>query len=323
MGAGSPDGVPANEFADDDSFEQEDYPDTVMLAPGEFIEESAEPAGFSDVNDSDDGEDESLTVATELAIDRATAAVLATDVDCPAPSKPLSDTIAVTVAAQHHQAHAGLAAIRSLIRGSRYVTWVFTGDNIVQGAYYTQGARSCVEIFAERVRAELRRAGDAVINTGVAGDTATQLLRTLQRRATRYRPEVIGISVGINDAKWGPAGRSDFRRDVREILDRVRTEGSIPLLILPHPIYAPTASNRTDLSTYVQILREEAARDEVPCIDQWNYWRENFSDPEEIRARLGDARIQLGAAGHQDLAALIFRTLEIYDPNSPACLGLK
>ncbi|MES2788412.1 MAG: SGNH/GDSL hydrolase family protein, partial [Planctomycetota bacterium] len=209
--------------------------------------------------------------------------------------------------------HAGLAAIRSLLRGKSPVTWVFTGDNIVQGAGCTEGRRNCVEIFAERLRGELQRAADVVINTGVSGDTATQLLGTLRRRTIRYRPDVTVISLGINDCKAGAAGREPFRRMVRAILDRVRTAGGIPLVILPHPVYVPATRNRADLRQYVEILRQEIVRDEVPAVDQWADWMQNWPDPEDTRSRLYDGRIQLNADAHQHLAALIFKTLEIFD----------
>lgn len=290
-----------------------------------LLGESAQPSGPEVTGDELDARDAFREqFETELEIDRATEAVLAIESsvgnahlansasDDPQPAADFEPQGSA-------ENHAGLASIQSLIQGTRDVTWVFTGDNVVQGAFYTQGSRSCVELFAERIRAELRRAGDVIINTGVAGDTATQLLRTLKRRALRFRPEVVGLSIGINDAKRGTAGRDEFRREVREILDRIRTAGSIPLLILPHPVYLPAASNRAELPQYVEILREESSRDEVPCIDQWSDWQEHWPDPEETRLRLADGRTQLSAAAHQRLAELLFWTLDIYDPESAAC----
>ncbi len=216
---------------------------------------------------------------------------------------------------------AGLAAILSLLQGQRPVTWLFTGDNIVQGTGSTAGQRSCVEIFAERVRGELRRAGDVVINTGVSGDSAAQLLETFRRRVSRYRPDVVAISLGINDCKAGVAGRDAFRRTIRDLLDSVRMAGGIPLVILPHPVYIPATRKRADLRQYVEILRQEIVRDEVPCVDQWDDWLQHWPDPSATKARLADGRIQLNAAAHQHLAGLIFRKLQIFDPQSSACVG--
>lgn len=292
-----------------------------------LLGESVQPSGPEIAGDELDSRDAFREqFETDLELDRATEAVLA--IEPSAADAHLADSAghdtqpAADLEPQHSaENHAGLAAIQSLIQGTRDVTWVFTGDNIVQGAFHTEGMRSCVEIFAERIRAEMRRAGDVIINTGVAGDTAARLLRTLKQRAFRFRPEIVCLSVGINDAKRGPKGRDDFRRDVRDILDRIRTAGSIPLIILPHPVYVPAAANRADLPQYVEILREASLRDEVPCVDQWSDWLENWPDPEETRLRLADGRTQLSAAAHQRLAELMFWTLGIYDEQSPACRG--
>ncbi len=216
--------------------------------------------------------------------------------------------------------HAGLAAILSLLRNKAPVTWLFTGDNVIQGAGSTGGRRSCVEIFAERVRGELRRAGDVVINTGVSGDSVAQLLSTLKRRVTRFHPDVVAISLGINDCKAGAAGRDAFRRAVRELLDRVRTAGAIPLVILPHPVYFPATRQRADLRQYMEILRQEIVRDEIPYVDQWADWLQHWPEPVATQNRLSDGRIQLNADAHQHLAGLIFKTLQIFE-QSPACTG--
>jgi acyl-CoA thioesterase-1 len=255
------------------------------------------------------------------AIERATQAVLA---DTPMRrEKPrdleITDDGISTVNAIRR--HAGLAAILALLRSKTPVTWLFTGDNIVQAAGSTAGWRGCVEIFAERIRGELRRAGDVVINTGVSGDSAPQLLATLKKRVMRFQPDVVAISLGVNDCKSGAVGREAFRSAVQEILERVRTAGAIPLVILPHPVYSPATRNRSDLRQYVEILRQVIVRDEVPCVDQWADWLQNWPDPQATRDRLSDGRIQLGSAGHQRLAGLIFQTLQIFDSQRAAGTG--
>ena len=64
----------------------------------------------------------------------------------------------------------GLEGIKTLLAGKDPVMWVITGDSITHGALHTLGWRSYPEHFAERVRWELRRVRDIVINTGISGD---------------------------------------------------------------------------------------------------------------------------------------------------------
>ena len=69
-------------------------------------------------------------------------------------------------------------------------TWVFTGDSITHGASHTNGFRSYPEHFAERVRYELERFQDIIINTGISGDTADKILESFDWRMdyNHYRP---------------------------------------------------------------------------------------------------------------------------------------
>jgi lysophospholipase L1-like esterase len=206
-----------------------------------------------------------------------------------------------------------------MLRGSTPLVWVFTGDHLAHGARYTSGARNLVEHFGERVRCELKRYLDVVINTGVSGDTARSLHRNLEWRALRFRPDIISVALGMNDAKAGPPGRTSFRKHLRATLDQIRTTGGVPLLHTPNRIHLPAVENRGDLPAYVDILREEADRVDLPLIDHWKHWERLAPEPETLLTWLADGRFQPGAAGHRELAHLLFHELSIFDPASPTC----
>jgi lysophospholipase L1-like esterase len=211
--------------------------------------------------------------------------------------------------------------IRRLLASPHPVVWVFTGDNLAQGAVYTDGARGFVEHFAERVRSELRRVLDLVINTGISGDTARGLLKLYKFRSLRFRPDVVSLCVGMNDAKAGKSGRSAFRRDLRDLLDRTRTIGAVPVLHSPNAIDPQSVFNRADLPGYVQILREEAERFDVPLIDHYRHWKHLALPGDGWRGWLADGRIQPDGSGHRELARLLFHVFGIFDPRSPTCTG--
>ncbi len=81
-----------------------------------------------------------------------------------------------------------LAEVTRRLNEAASTTWVFTGDSITHGALYTEGWRSYPEHFAERVRWELRRFQDVVINTGVIGEGSARLLANLDARVLRFAP---------------------------------------------------------------------------------------------------------------------------------------
>src|SRR5690606_24334953 len=66
--------------------------------------------------------------------------------------------------------------LKSYLESPEPLRWVFTGDSITQGAKHTHGMRAYPEIFAERIRWELGRVRDVVLNTAVSGNTTADLL---------------------------------------------------------------------------------------------------------------------------------------------------
>src|SRR6266571_3512165 len=102
-----------------------------------------------------------------------------------------------------------LAVIQARVADqSAPITWVFTGDSITHGASHTHGERSYPEHFAERVRWEMGRRRDVVVNTGISGDTADGILKDFEHRVARFKPDVVSIMIGMNDCAGGSAMRS-------------------------------------------------------------------------------------------------------------------
>lgn len=213
----------------------------------------------------------------------------------------------------------GLAFLNDLLMSSVPVTWVFTGDSITHGALYTEGWRSFPEHFAERVRWEMRRFQDVVINTGVVGETSKGLLANLEARVLRFRPQVALMLIGMNEAVTGPAGRSGFRENIYEIVGRIREAEAVPVLQTPNTIYQPFAAPWKDLPAYVDIIREVAHQTDSPLVDHWQHWQQVKPDPAQLLSWLQDQSIHPNVYGHREMARLICRTFGIFDPASLTC----
>lgn len=217
------------------------------------------------------------------------------------------------------EASAGLAAVNHLIKGTQPVTWVFTGDSITHGALFTEGWRSFPEHFAERVRWELRRFHDVVINTGVCGERSGGLLKNLSSRVSRFRPDVVLILIGMNDALDGPEGRAGFRENLAEIAGRLREENVIPILQTPNLVYEANCQSRRDLPAYVDVIQDVADRLEIPLIDHWRHWQARKADADGLLGWLQDQSIHPNYLGHREMARLICQSLGVFDPSSMTC----
>lgn len=217
------------------------------------------------------------------------------------------------------EASAGLAAVSHLLRGTQPATWVFTGDSITHGALFTEGWRSFPEHFAERVRWELRRFHDVVINTGVCGERSGGLLASLPARALRFRPDVVLVMIGMNDALAGPDGRAEFRRNLTEIVGRLREEDVIPILQTPNCVYQANCHSRSDLPAYIDAIRDVAEQTEVPLIDHWQHWQSRKPDAQGMLAWLQDESLHPNYLGHREMARLICQAFGVFDPSSMTC----
>ena len=143
---------------------------------------------------------------------------------------------------------------------SRSLTWVFTGDSITHGAKHTHGSRSYVEHFAERVRYELGRGQDVVINTGLSGDKADGLLQHFESRVARFKPDVVSIMIGMNDCMRGLDKREEFRNNLRQLVTRTRALGAVPMLHTQNTVEPSAAKERGDLPAYARLVAEVARK---------------------------------------------------------------
>ncbi len=215
----------------------------------------------------------------------------------------------------------GVRRSQHLLKGQQPVTWVFTGDGIAQNVEQADGWRSFSEHFSERVRWELRRLNDVVISTDTIGDRSGSLLKELDARALRFNPDVVSVTIGMNDAMSGPKGRAVFRDHLTDLVDTLQAKGAIVLLNTPNAIPQRESVRFTDLAAYVDIIRKVASDRSAPLVDHWTHWKQAKPKDDELVKWLSEDRIHPGIFGHREMAKLLFNTLGIFDPSSPTCLA--
>lgn len=198
------------------------------------------------------------------------------------------------------------ARIKARMADKRPMTWVFTGDSITHGAVHTKGWRCFAEIFAEKVRSEMGRRRDLVVNTGISGDTTAGLMPDLEWRLTRFKPDVAFVMFGMNDCVKGP-DLATYETNLRTIVAAVRREGGIPVLMRVNPAVpgSPREKVVAKLAAYMEAVERVAKAEKVLVIDHFGDWRKK---PGEIRRMMNDD-IHPNALGHQEMALRIFGAL--------------
>ena len=201
------------------------------------------------------------------------------------------------------------------------VTWVFLGDSITQGVTHTNGRRNFVEHFAERVRGELGRRGDTVVNSGVAGATTDDLLPEFHWRAGRFAPDVVLVMFGTNDMLAGEDGVRAFRFRLDQIVQRSRDVGAMVILQTPPPVLRDGGRTPETMALYAAAVREVGADLGVLVVDHARAWHEAAADAGDEVVPEGwlDDAFHPGARGHHELLLTLVRTLGIDDPASRVC----
>ena len=185
------------------------------------------------------------------------------------------------------------------------MTWVVTGDSITQAVLNTHGSRGWVEHVHERIRWQLDRLTDIVINTGVSGWASTDVLAAYDHLIGRFSPDVLSISLGTNDAHHGPGSLAKFRDSMREII--AKAEGAPIVLHTPVPVSLAGRPARPDLPAFCQVVREIAAETGALLVDHEAYWLARFGNADPI-AWLDDP-LHPNAVGHLHMANHTLRTI--------------
>lgn len=223
---------------------------------------------------------------------------------------------------QHGSGDDELDKLQARLNAKQPTIWLFTGDSITQGAKHTHGWRSYQEVFAERIRWELGRVRDVVINTAVSGNTTANLLDDAEWRITQFRPQVVSVMMGTNDcADTKNITTADFERNLMEIIDLVRSIGAIPMLHVPTPIIIEKANERRRIAEYAALVRTVADSRKVVVVDHWQHWQAAMrtQGEKQVFANWLNDPLHPNGAGHLEMARLLFKRLQIFDETAATC----
>jgi lysophospholipase L1-like esterase len=140
----------------------------------------------------------------------------------------------------------------------------YYGDSTIRGYQSGTGAqvsKSAPQAFAEALPSSPPQ---QVLNFGVDGQTACQLLRDTDWTATMASSNatVIILNHGINDAATGVPLR-DYRSCLTGLANTARSAGKRVIFETPNPI------DSGGLENYVSAMKDVAAQEGLPVIDQY------------------------------------------------------
>jgi lysophospholipase L1-like esterase len=184
--------------------------------------------------------------------------------------------------------------------------------------------RSYPEIFAERIRWELQRTTDFVINTGISGNNTLNILNDFDKRVSQFNPKVVVLMIGTNDADNNRNISVDqFGANLKAIIGKIRQIEAVPILLTPNIIIVEKSPGRNKLFEYVSKMKAIAQEEKVILVDNWNIWSVELQakyNGEVFKYLLNDP-LHPNGFGHQEIAMALFKELSIFDPVAPTCGG--
>jgi lysophospholipase L1-like esterase len=211
----------------------------------------------------------------------------------------------------------------SLVHAAHVV--VALGDSVTRGVR-RDGSVLADQTFVALLESELRKTyQDArVINSGIGGDTSSQMLARLDRDVLSHHPQVTLVMTGLNDAEYiDPGGvvRHEprisldvFADKLRQIIKRVRNAGGQVLLLTPNPMtgrypyssqgYYKEHDVNSALDSYAASVRGVARETHTDLVDIFAAWI-HIPDYERL---LTDG-VHPNREGHRRLAELILPSL--------------
>lgn len=221
---------------------------------------------------------------------------------------------------QSRKSVSDLIGIRTILEDKKAHIWVLTGDSITHGAKHTHGCRSYPEIFEERLRWELARVRDFVVNSGISGSTTRNLLQDFDWRIAQFKPSVVSFMIGTNDVAKG-VSNEEYTANLVKLINKIRGLGAIPIVHTPNPIIIKLAQERSTLPALIPMIRQVVEEHKTILVDHHKHWTQtmhNTSEKEVFRKWLNDP-LHPNQVGHQEIAKEMFKVLDIFDPAAPTC----
>lgn len=192
---------------------------------------------------------------------------------------------------------------------ARAVTYVAMGDSVTQGCMEVD-VLEYENVYHQVLKRGLERRYPGtvlnVINSGVGGDTAQESRSRWERDVLMYKPDLVTICFGHNDAHGREAGIATFIGAVGDLIGRIRSDTEAEVLLMTPcmmtnrdndavaevhkpliPAFVQLAQDGI-LKLYVDAVRELSAKLNVPLLDVYAMWEEMEREGVDIASRLSN-----------------------------------
>ncbi|QGQ99469.1 hypothetical protein EHS13_33725 [Paenibacillus psychroresistens] len=219
---------------------------------------------------------------------------------------------------------------KSLDLRARAVTYVAFGDSITHGGM-EYGVHEHIQLYHQLLKSKIVERYPLtlinVINSGVGGDSAVNALSRLERDVLMYKPDLVTIMFGANDAHGGEAGLPAYAAAIHQMITAIRTQTAAEIIILTPPMMAQKDNplihdaHREKLSSffetelrgftrlYVEALHKIANEEALPILDVYAMWEQMEQAGVDIHQRFANGLNHPDREFHAELASSLYTKL--------------
>ncbi|MBL4885743.1 MAG: SGNH/GDSL hydrolase family protein, partial [Planctomycetaceae bacterium] len=213
----------------------------------------------------------------------------------------------------------GMQKIRGWLHDQQPRVWMFLGDETTAWLRHS-GQPGFAEMFRHRLRWELRRLPDLIVNAGVQNASINELWKIGQQGLMQCRPDVAFILPGKSDCIQASKEPHRYAEKLKELAEFLRQNGTEPVFQTPPLINSRIDSNDdASLALLCDLIREVAVVNHIPLIDHAEFWQEQAIQKDWIDS----PKHTITQAGQSVLALLFFAELDIFDRSSELCGKLQ
>jgi acyl-CoA thioesterase I len=189
----------------------------------------------------------------------------------PTPARAADSAYACSDRAHLGQLSAPLVRMRRLVAAGRAVTIMALGSSSTAGAGASEPAASYPAQLEAELRSRFPGIAIKVVNRGVNGEEAADMLRRFDQVASDDKPDVVLWQLGTNAVlRDHPVGEVD--RLIADGLMRMKALGVDVVLIDPQ--FAPKVLGRRDAEGMVRIIAAASTNRSVDLFPRFNVMRE-------------------------------------------------
>lgn len=180
-------------------------------------------------------------------------------------------------------------------------TWVMAGDSITaQHLHSNYFEAFCYARFPQQTF--------RFRNSGVGGDTIPRVLARFDWDVAAWKPTVVSVELGMNDAGAGPDSAPRYIEQMGTLAQRIRAVGARPVFLAASAVNDGTSSKRLSgrnvtLDRYATALKEFAAKDGAPFADQFHALLDVWGRNKPFEELHRSAAVLAGMAANSDLPA--------------------